>query len=164
MCWKTTGNVFIQHRSKSMLSNDFEALVSWVAGPFGSCIKVCPGARRAFGTNPAVQKREVKCFALGGEELEDFRCEHLMKPRKYRRCHCGVLSCPANCSNCDEDDEDDESSEFGESRDSEFELVGCFPLGDGDVTGEVEDAADFACRDWTQDDVACRSGLPFYRL
>ena len=32
--------------------------------------------------------------------------------------------------------------------------------GDGDVTGEVEDAADFACRDWTQDAVACRSGLP----
>ena len=29
-----------------------EALVSWVAGPFGSCIKVCPGARRS-GENPA---------------------------------------------------------------------------------------------------------------
>ena len=27
-----------------------EALVSWVAGAFGSCIKVCPGARR--GENP----------------------------------------------------------------------------------------------------------------
>jgi len=26
-----------------------EALVSWVAGPFGSCIKVCPGARHSRG-------------------------------------------------------------------------------------------------------------------
>lgn len=32
--------------------------------------------------------------------------------------------------------------------------------GDGDVTGETEEAADFKCRDWTDDSAACRSGLP----
>eukprot|EP00435_Cladocopium_sp_Y103_P073690 s7_g44.t1 len=162
---KTGGNAFIQYRSKSMLSNDFEVPVSWVAGPFGSCIRVCPGSRhgRAFGKNPAFQKREVNCYSLNAEQLEDFRCEHLMKPRKYRRCHCGVLSCPKDCSDC-QDDESSDNSEFGESRDSEFELVGCFPLGDGDVTGETEEAADFKCRDWTDNSAACRSGLPFYRL
>eukprot|EP00435_Cladocopium_sp_Y103_P072727 s7_g41.t1 len=136
-----------------------EVPVSWVAGPFGTCIRVCPGSRPAFGRNRAVQKREVKCYSLNAEQLEDFRCEHLMKPQKYRRCHCGVLSCPKDCSDC-EDDEPSDNSEFGESRDSEFELVGCFPLGDGDVTGETEEAADFECRDWTDNSAACRSGLP----
>lgn len=31
--------------------------------------------------------------------------------------------------------------------------------GEGDETAEVE-AADFTCRDWTDDNIACRSGLP----
>ena len=35
-----------------------------------------------------------------------------------------------------------------------------YTSGAQDVTGEAEEAADFACRDWTDDTVACRSGLP----
>ena len=31
-----------------MLSNDFEVPVAWVAGPFGSCIRACPGSRCGF--------------------------------------------------------------------------------------------------------------------
>ena len=47
-------------------------------------------------------------------EYDIFPCRQQLSNSQMvpsRRCHCGVLSCPAHCSNCDEDeDEDDESS------------------------------------------------------
>ncbi|CAK9088592.1 Hypothetical protein SCF082_LOCUS41836, partial [Durusdinium trenchii] len=124
--------------------------------------------RRFGGLNPAYQKRTVRCMSLEEQPLLAWRCEHLVKPKAFRRCHCGVLSCKPDCqpgTDLDNDDEPDSNTEIGEERDSDFECVGCFPLGPGEeLVAPPAVAADETCIDWAPSNAPCRSGMPFYRV
>ncbi|CAK8995745.1 unnamed protein product [Durusdinium trenchii] len=173
-CSKTGGSLFIQRRlAPSKVSADPVAAAlalerrssaAWVAAPFGDCRRACPSGQRS-DPKLAFQERPVQCFSTSGELLEDSSCHHLMKPEVYRQCHCGVIWCAKECQDFDlEAVLESEHTDIGDERDSEFECLGCFPLGEDDGVADLTaDARDVTCMDW-QHDTPCRGGLPFYRL
>ena len=65
--------------------------------------------------------------------IGESHCAHLMKPRAYRRCWCGVTWCPAACEALTLTafvDDNDASGATGESdQDSDYECLGCYALG-----------------------------------
>eukprot|EP00435_Cladocopium_sp_Y103_P024864 s1803_g6.t1 len=176
----SAGGMFIQRRAisgKVSVETDGVDGPTWVASPFSGCRRVCQSSSlletelpEGFPEGFAFQDRNIECFSRSGQLIDDSHCAHLMKPRAYRRCWCGVSWCPAACEALTltefVEDEGDTNGATGESddHDSEFECLGCYNLGqDDDVAAVNADAKDTTCVNWTQES-PCHSGLPFFRM
>ena len=136
----TAAGMFIQRRAISGKNSPEAGGVdgpTWVASPFSGCKRVCQSdsssAEKEFPAGFAFQDRSVQCFSRSGHLIGESHCVHLMKPRAYRRCWCGVSWCPAACEALTLTafvDDNDASGATGESdQDSDYECLGCYALG-----------------------------------
>lgn len=136
----TAAGMFIQRRAISGKNSPEAGGVdgpTWVASPFSGCKRVCQSdsssAEKEFPAGFAFQDRSVQCFSRSGHLIGESHCAHLMKPRAYRRCWCGVTWCPAACEALTLTafvDDNDASGATGESdQDSDYECLGCYALG-----------------------------------
>ena len=133
----TAAGMFIQRRAisgkKSIETEEVDG-PTWVASPFSGCKRVCQSdSSKEFPAGFAFQDRRVQCFSRSGLLIGESHCAHLMKPRAYRRCWCGVSWCPAACETLTPTafmDDNDASGATAESEgDSDFECLGCYALG-----------------------------------
>eukprot|EP00435_Cladocopium_sp_Y103_P071636 s526_g38.t1 len=149
---------------------------TWVASPFTGCKRVCQSdssdsfsLEKEFLEGFAFQDRSVQCFSRSGLLIGDSHCAHLMKPRAYRRCWCGVSWCPSACKALTladflEGGVNSSATGASDDHDSDFECLGCYDLGqDDDVASVNVDAKEMTCVNWTQES-PCHSGLPFFRM